>query len=250
MNPETAELLIRCHRPATRGADARIQKAVKAAGKNPELKARLETQMKFDEQCVSAIGAIELPAGLAERLGAAEQRPPFDLKAAMRQPPFLAVVIALFVLAVWGVIYGWNRLQSFPGKDSAARLVEVNDEMTGMELEPKVAELGRLEDWFFSKYGFEHFYVPASVASLKTVGARVFKQDGVPVAQIAVERDNMICYAFHAEDLGVKIEPENQWRIFVDDEWAAAIQQHEDKCFMIAFRGKRAAMREFLTSLP
>ena len=129
------------------------------------------------------------------------------------------------------------------------RLVEINDAMSGMELEPKSAQLGNLEDWLFSKYGFEDFYVPPALDGFKTVGARVFKQDGDPVAQFAVEQNNMICYMFHADDLGVHLDPQDKWRVFVDDDWVAALQQHDDSCFMIAFRGTRAEMEKFLATL-
>ena len=252
MNLQSAELFLSCHRPGTRPDDARIQKAVKLAGRDDRLKTQLAGQTEFDERVLREIDELALPEGLAERMQACmpdSVRSSFQWRMLIRQPAFLAVLIALLVIGGWAIYFAWNRMQSFPGKENAAQLVEINDEMSGLELEPKSAELGNLEDWFFSKYGFEDFYVPPTFASYKTVGCRVFKQDGAPVAQIAIEKNNMICYMFHADDLGVKIAPADEWRVFIDEDWVAAIQQHEESCFMIAFRGKRAAMREFLSGL-
>ncbi len=252
MNTESAELFLRCHRPGVRGTDPRIQRAVKIAQRDEQLKTQLDAQLAFDDQVAASIAALEVPDGLDARLDKCvpeDERPRLNFKTLVKQPPFLAVVFGLLVLASWGGFYALSRMQGFPGKEKAAALVEINDDMTGMELEPKSAEIGNLEDWFFSKYGFEDFYVPPALASYKTVGARVFKQDGVPVAQLAVEKNHMICYMFRAEDLGVKIAPDDKWRVFVDDEWVAAVQQHEEACFMIAFRGKRSEMNAFLATL-
>src|SRR5205823_2263293 len=138
-------------------------------------------------------------------------------------------------------------MQNFPGRDSAMRMVEITDEMSGMELEPKVAKAGDLEDWLFSK-GFDGYYVPPEFADLKTLGGRVFKQDGFPVAQVAIEKNSMLFYVFRAENFGVKIDPPEKWRIFEDEDWVAAVRAHDDTCFMLAFRGKRADMRNFLAA--
>jgi hypothetical protein len=166
-------------------------------------------------------------------------------KAVLLQPVVLAILIGTVVLLGWGGITLWNRAHSFSGKDSAIRMVEVNDEMTGMEMEPKKGLAGALNDWFFDKYGFEDYFLPVGFEDYQTVGARLFKQDGEPVAQVAIEENNMIFYSFKAEDFGVAL-PSDQWHIFGDGEWVAALQQHDDECFMVAFRGSYSDMEDFL----
>lgn len=142
----------------------------------------------------------------------------------------------------------WNRAHSFVGEDSAKRMVEVNDDMTGMELEPKKGPAAALNDWFFDKYGFEDYYVPAGFENYQTVGARLFKQDDEPVAQVAIDENNMIFYSFKAEDFGVALPGNDQWQIFKDGEWVAALTQHDEECFMVAFRGSRSEMNRFLSA--
>jgi hypothetical protein len=68
----------------------------------------------------------------------------------------------------------------------------------------------------------------------------------MPVAQVAVEDPNMVFYSFKADDFGVNIKPNDTWRVFEDGEWVAAVQQHDDDCFMVAFKGTRGEMEDFL----
>ncbi len=90
--------------------------------------------------------------------------------------------------------------------------------------------------------------MPAELSELKIVGGRVFKQDGLAVAQIALEKNSMLAYVFRADDFGVKISPPDRWRVFQDDEWVSAIQVHDGMCFMLTFRGSKADMQSFLAN--
>ena len=40
----------------------------------------------------------------------------------------------------------------------------------------------------------------------------------------AVEQHQMLLYIFSADDFAVQVEPADRWRIFQQDEWAAAIR--------------------------
>lgn len=246
MNAASAEIFMRCHRPWLRAEDdPRIAKALRAAERDPALKAQLASQLQLDEQCQRAIGDIQPPADLAARIAAIpahEEERGFDFKTFARQPAFLAIVIALVVFLGWGIYAAMMRMEDFPGREDVERMVEINDTTTGADFQIKAAEIGNLADWMFSKYGFESFYVPPQFASAKTVGCRVFKQDDLPVAQFAIDQNDMLFYMFKADDFGVKIEPADHWRIFKDDAWVAAVQQHGENCFMIAFRGGKRDM--------
>lgn len=241
---------MQCHLPGLPGVEeARIAKAVRTAANEPELKDELDRQRTLDEENVAALEAVGLPPALLARLAAAvpAETKPFSGKNSLRQPVILAILIGALVMLGWGGYAFWNRENSFPGKDDVLRMVEVNDEMSDTAMEPKTGKVGALDDWFFSKFGFEDFYVPPGFGDYQAVLARLFKQDGMPVAQVAVEDHSMIFYSFKAEDFGVKVEPNDTWRIFQDGEWVAALQQHEEECFMVAFRGTKAEMEGFLS---
>jgi hypothetical protein len=149
------------------------------------------------------------------------------------------------VLLGWGGVSLWNKAHSFPGMDNVMRMVEVNDEMTGMEMEPKKETAGALNDWFFSKYGFDDYYLPAGFENYQAAGARLFKQDDEPVAQVAIPDHNMVFFSFKASDFGVSL-PNDEWQIFKDGDWIAAVQQHDEDCFMVTVRGSRPELEELL----
>jgi hypothetical protein len=245
---EEAGILMQCHCAGLPGTeDPRITKAIRAAGKDPALRGELERQRALDGRYLAAIEQVIVPQALLGRLAASPGTGGRKMsgKAVLMQPVGLAILIGAAVLLGWGGVSLWNRAHSFPGKDSVMRMVEVNDEMTGMEMEPKKETAAALNDWFFDKYGFEDYFVPAGFENYQTAGARLFKQDDEPVAQVAIPDHNMIFFSFKAEDFGVNL-PNDQWHTFRDGQWVAAVQQHDDECFMVSFRGTMGEMGDFL----
>ncbi len=239
---------MQCHCAGLPGTeDPRIAKAVRLAEKDPTLELELARQRALDEQHLAAVEQVMLPPTLLAKLAASHETGGRKLtgKAVLLQPVGIAIVIGAAVLFGWGGVMLWNRAHSFPGEDSLMRMVEVNEEMTGMEMEPKKAAAAALNDWFFDKYGFEDYFLPAGFENFQTAGARLFKQDDEPVAQVAVPEHDMIFFSFRAEDFGVNL-PNDQWRAFKDGEWVAAVLQHDEECFMVSFRGSRGEMKEFL----
>ncbi len=248
MKSEEVAILMQCHCAGLPGTeDPRIVKAVRAAEKDPALQAELARQRALDGRCLAAVEQVMLPPSLLGRLAGGEAAGGKRLsgKAVLLQPVGLAIVIGAAVLLGWGGVTLWNRAHDFPGKESVMRMVEVNDEMTGMEMEPKKETAAALNDWFFDKYGFEDYFLPAGFENYQTAGARLFKQDDEPVAQVAIPEHNMIFFSFKAEDFGVNLR-NDEWHIFRDGDWVAAVQQHDEECFMVSFRGTTGDMEELL----
>jgi len=242
-----ALLLLQCHCPGLPGTeDPRIVKAVRVAEKDPELQPALERQRAFDQRILTALGQVMLPQTFLGSLAGAAGSRPRRGKGTLLQPVVLAIAIGAAVLVGWGAYTVWNRASSFPGKDVAIRIVEVNDDTTVMEMEPKKDAAGALNDWFFSKYGFDGYYLPPGFENYQAAGARLFRQDGSPVAQVAIEEHNMVFFSFKADDFGVNLGGNDQWHIFTDGDWVAALQQHDDACFMVSFRGSWDDMDDFL----
>jgi hypothetical protein len=244
---EDAGILMRCACPGLPGTeDPRIAKAVKAAEKDPALQAELARQRALDERHLAALEQVMLPQALLAKLEAGQAAAKkLSGKAFLMQPVGLAIVIGAAVLLGWGGVTLWNRAHAFPGKDSVMRMVEVNDDMTGMEMEPKKETAGALNDWFFDKYGFEDYFVPAGFENYQTAGARLFKQDDEPVAQVAIPENNMVFFSFKAEDFGLNL-PNDEWHTFEDGDWVAAVVQHDEECFMVTFRGSQEEMEDLL----
>jgi len=226
-----------------------MQKALRAVEASPEAKAALATQIEFDDRQAEIIRSITPDEQFLNKLDAKVE----DLQkgfqwSALRQPPFLAGALALLVVIGVLIYFGMAWMQDFPGRDTAEEMIDKTEEMTGIELEPKVTEAGMLEDWFFSN-GYENFRMLPEFTHMKTVGCRVFQQEGFPVAQIALENHSSLFYIFHSDDLGVKIDPPDQWKYFEQGPWAVAIRADADTCFMVAFRGKTGEMKDFIANL-
>jgi len=239
---------MRCRCPGLPGTeDPRIAKAVKAAEKDPALQVELARQRALDDRQLTAVEQVMLPPALLAKLDAAHAAGVRKLsgKAVLLQPVGLAILIGAAVLLGWGGVSLWNRAHSFPGMDDVMRMVEVNDEMTGMEMEPKKETAAALSDWFFDKYGFEDYFLPAGFENYKTAGARLFQQDDEPVAQVAIPEHDMVFFSFKAENFGLSL-PNDEWHIFKDGQWIAAVQQHDQEAFMVTFRGSREQMEELL----
>jgi len=231
---------------------SRIAKAVRVAENDPALKTQLDTQVAFDRDILDQIGAIQIPDSVLEGIESPEQKPKakgFGF-GAFKQPAFLSVGFA--VLVVIGVLFysTYNRMNRFDGQEKIVDLLDTTEEMSGVELEPKVTLLGDLGDWLFSKYAFENYKVPSEFSNYKTVGCRVFKENGARVAQIAVEPDNLIFFIFQPEDFGVKLRSQDGWRSFEQGDWAGAVRVYDGACVMMALRGDKDDIEAVLAKLP
>lgn len=248
MKGEEAAVLMQCHCAGLPGTeDPRISKAVRAAERDPALQEELARQRTFDERHLAAVEQLMMPQALLGKLAAGPAAGGRGLagKGLLKQPAVLAVLLGAATMLGWGGVMLWNKAHSFTGKDSVMRMVEMNDEMTGMEMEMKTGPAQGLNDWFFDKYGFEDYYVAPQFEKYDAAGARLFKLDDQPVAQVAIPKHNMIFFSFRAEDFGVNL-PHDEWRTFTDGDWVAALVQHDDECFMVTMRGSAEAMEELL----
>jgi hypothetical protein len=250
VNLKTAQRYLPCFRPG-RPLEGRVLKAVKVADSDPELGAQMKAQVVLDEKMVCVIQSIEPPRELISRLSAftrGDSSVDGSLRSELRHPAMLPVLLGVVVIIAFLV---WEKMEtaaSFPGKESVARMVAVAQAMNGTELEPTHVQAGQLVDAFYIR-GFEGFRVPAQLARLPAVGSRVFKQNGHPVAQVAIDSHNALLYIFRSADFGLQLPEEGRWRVFSQDPWGYALQQSGGLGTVIAFRGTTAEMQEFLSSL-
>ncbi|MDQ3625256.1 MAG: hypothetical protein M3463_22720 [Verrucomicrobiota bacterium] len=250
MNLETAELYLSCHRPG-RSPNTRVARALRAAERDDLLRARLQAQTIFDEQILNAVRSIEPPENLRQRLSAlsasVEAAPP-SFRALARHPAILSALAGALLIIGFLVVLQIDRWNDFPGRASAEQIMTVADRMTGAELEPMQTPAGQLTDWFYM-HGFEGFALPAELSSAPTVGSRVFKLEGHPVAQLAIDRRAAFLYVFRASDFGVQVDEGRPWVVFTEQPWVGAIRQAQGICTLVALRGSRFDMERFLKEL-
>jgi hypothetical protein len=246
MNAQDAAALIPLHRPG-RNAAGPVQKAVRIAQDDPELSGLLAVQTHFDTQILGVIQSIVPPADLGHKLRAAGARPDAPKAKASSQVVLTAVLGVLLIVGfvAWTVL---ERMEKFPGREAAERMLGVTSKMSGVELDPVSLTAGGMQDWFYMR-GFEGFSVPPELAPLPAVGSRIFRIDGHPIAQVVVDRHNSFLYVFRASDFGVEIPADQPWRVIDHEEWTAALERRGDVCSMIAFKGTRVEMQEFLVTL-
>jgi hypothetical protein len=164
----------------------------------------------------------------------------------------LGVVVILGIV----VFFVMERMEKFQGREAVEDILVAASKMSGTELEEVTSTTGQLGDWFYMR-GYEGFEAPAELAVLPVGGSRVFRIDGQTVAQLAVVNADpanpsvrCLIFEFHASEFGVQLPADAGWKVLTRDEWVGAIRQRGDHCFLIAFRGGKADMQEFLKSLP
>ncbi len=250
MNAEDAAALLALHRPG-READSSVKKAIRLAEKDPALSALLAAQVAFDGQLVGAINSIQPPANLGQKLRAACARPDAEkpkLRTHALNPAVLTAILGVLLIVgffAWTIM---ERMEKFAGREAAERMLAATSKMTGVELDAVSTTTGSMEDWFYMR-GFEGYAVPKELGALPAVGSRVFRLDGHAIAQIAVDRRESLVYVFRASDFGMELAADQPWHLIEYEGWVAALRRHGDICSMVAFRGEKAQMREFLAAL-
>lgn len=245
MNAEDAEILIRCHR-AGRRPDARTEKAVRFAESDPVLSGKLSEQAAFDDQVESVIHYIQPPENLRQRL--AEISAKVAGKRKLLHHAILPALVGVLVLLGIVVFFVMDRRANFQGREAVQALIVKTGKANSVEFEPVTVPAGQMSDWFFV-HGFDGYSLPVELGPLPATFARVFKSDNGPVAQFAVEKREMIVHVFRVGDFGVDLPHGETWRTFEHEGWAAALRRHGGNCYLLAFRGSKAEMDDYLQSL-
>ncbi len=246
MNAENAGMLIRCHR-AGRRDDARTEKAVRFAEADPVLSKKLGGQAAFDDRLVGVIHYIQPPENLRQKLAEISAKPGGG-KRKLLHPAILPAVAGVLLLVGIMVFLEMDRRANFQGRDAVETLIVKTGKTSGGEFEPVAAPAGEMDDWFFVR-GYDGYSLPPELGALHATFARVFNSDNGPVAQVAVEKHETIVHVFRAADFGVDLLPGEGWRTFEHEGWAAALRRHAGTCYLLAFRGSKAEMDDFLKSL-
>jgi len=230
--------LLRIHRPWG-GDRSKVAKAVRAAQTNAELAAQIAADLQWHEE----IERIEIPEELA--LLNLAVPPKMGLRALVFQPAVLAIALALVVVVGVLIYLAQTRMGDFPGKDAVVALVEEDGTLNGPDFEEiSPTEAGKLDDWFVLK-GFEGYAVPRKLQKAKVIGCRVFKHDGILMAEVAFEKQNARMLVFRAADLKDGIAKGSK-HIFQQEQWAVAAWSEQENSYVVMFQGDSDDMPGFL----
>ncbi len=233
--------LLREHRPWG-GDRPKVAKAVAAAGESPELAAQAEA----DALLYADVGFLEVPAPVLELVPAAPERP--RLRVLLFQPAVLAIVLATLVVLGTVIYIVQARSADFPGRETAEEIVEHSG--TEVEYEPFAATpAGDLDDWFVLK-GFAGFGVPSELEKARAVGGRLFRYNGLAIAEVELAASNARLLVFHLADLKkTSFNPGTSWRFFQEDDWAVGATRDDDNGYLLLFEGDAAAMPRFFEAI-
>jgi hypothetical protein len=248
MNLEAAKGLVPLYRQGKQMSD-RVVKAVRMVEANEELSARLQEQMDFDDRLIETIRGIQPPPTFRERLTSTATSPKSRSQQASN-PAFLCAVFGERGRAGILVFLKIQANEDFPGRDRLETFIDMNEKMSGAEMETTQLPTGQLGDNMMLR-GFDGFTVPKEIASLPAVGWRVFRHgpSGHKVAQMAIDKDHLIVFVFRAADLGVRPGGGGEWRIFSHNEWAAAVTERGNLCTLLTFKGEASQMKSFVANL-
>lgn len=246
MSNRPLEPLLYGYRPGGPNEPA-IEKAAKHAEVQPEAARSLQGQATFDDSMRRLIGALTPPEDLRQRLNPNTAGKPEKLP--LGNPAVVAAIFGVIILLGLVVMFVVDRQTKFSGREAVERIIASANELEGDELDRVSTTAGQLGDTFMLK-GFDMYAVPPEFAAAPALGVRVFKQNGAPIAQVAVEWHQSLLYVFRPQDLGVELPSGNDWRYLQVGEWATALRRHGNVGVAVAIRGDDNEMREFMESLP
>ena len=199
-------------------------------------------QQNFDRAIAALAGNIPIPPEVEEWFSRENLVAP--AKRAWQKTALNPVVLAIGIaLAVIAGIIGYRvheRMNDFPGADSARKLLTVASSTRSLLLDPVKTEAGTLGDLFFMKHQLKHYDVPPEFGDFRTVGCRVFHdEEAQRVAQIWLVEKKMQLFLFPAEkDLKTGATKEfSGWRYVEKEGWTGVVKEQNGVCFMAALRG-------------
>ncbi|MBA2744402.1 MAG: hypothetical protein H0U43_08890 [Chthoniobacterales bacterium] len=233
------------------GTDRRMRVALLRARRSATVSKELAHQQEFDKAIAELVEAVPVSPEIAEwfrneKLIPQQKR---SWKKAIRNPVVLSIVTAMAVIAGIAVFMLVERMNEFPGSNTARKLLTIASSTRNAQLDPVQTDAGALGDLFFMKYRLEHYDVPPEFADLRTMGARVFDDDeGHRVAQISVPEKRMQLFLFPAErnPKNAQVREFSGWKFVEQEGWAGAVQARAGVCFMAAIRGEQKGLAPYL----
>lgn len=228
--------------------DRAMRAAVFRARKSDEF----ARQQAFDRAVAGLVQAIPIPNEVEEWFTkeTSVAQPRRTWKSIARNPAILAIGISLVVIAAIFLIHIIQRMNDFPGADTARKLLSVAATSRSIMLDPVKTDAGALSDLFFMKHRLAHYDVPPEFAEFRTIGCRVYDdEEARRVAQIWLIEKKMQFFLFPAErDIKTGAVRRFQgWRYVDFEGWTGVVQEKNGVCFMAALRGGEKDLAPYIS---
>jgi hypothetical protein len=242
MNEHEARLILQAYRPGAGPEDPEVLAALQEAARNPELARWFAEEQAFDRAIAAHLEAIPAPFGLRTRILAGAVSP-------VESRPWswfvkLAAVVALLFLFVQ--VAGLFRASAPAGiQDYAREMVSFVRIPPALEMES--SDLSAIKNWL-AKKNAAPTDIPPRLAALQPVGCRVLSFRDQEVTLICFRREgNRLAHLFVVNRAALPKMKPGEKPVFAEaGEWTTASWMENNRVYMIAVQGDRAAVQRYL----
>lgn len=245
MDEQQARLILQACRPGADRDDPQVAEALQEAARNPELAQWFAEEQAFDRAIAAHLEAVPAPLGLKTRI-LANAAPPAESRQWSWAARLAAVAALLFLLAQIISLFRASAPASTVVPDYAREMVSFIRLVPPLEMESH--NLDAIKSWL-AKKDASPMNVPPRLAALQPVGCRVLSFRGEKVALICFQRGgDRLAHLFVVDRAALKMK-QGEKPVFVDaGGWTTASWAENDRVYMIAVQGDRAAVQRYLPS--
>jgi len=245
MTEREARLILQAYRPGVGPDDPEVAAALQEAARNPELSRWFAEEQAFDRAIAAHLGNLPAPFGLKTRI-LAQLRPP---AAAARWSWAVKLAGAAALLFLLTQIVSLFRPAAPRELVSNYAREMVSFIRLGGTLDMKSDDLGQIEGWL-SKRDAAPGFVPPRLAALQPLGCRLFSFRDQTVTLICFKRDNdRLAHLFVVGRAALPQMKAGAPPVFTSvGDWMTASWVENDRVYMIAVQGDRAAAQHYLPS--
>jgi hypothetical protein len=246
MDEQEARLILQAYRPGLERDDSQVAEALQKAARNPQLAQWFEEEQAFDRAIAAHLEAVPAPFGLKTRI-LANAASPAESRQWSLAAKLAAVAALLFLLAQIISLFRASAPASTGVPDYAREMLSFIQLAPPLEMESH--DLGAIKSWLAKKDAALRD-VPPRLAALQPVGCRVLSFRGQKVALICFQRDgDRLAHLFVVDRAAMPKMRSGDKPVFVDaGEWMTASWAENDRVYMIAVQGDRAAVERYLPS--
>lgn len=246
MDEEQARLILQAYRPGEQENDPEFAEALRAVAENPDLARWFAEEQAFDQAIATHLEALPTPFGLKTRILAQGTVPARSRKRQWFLS--LAAAAALFFL-LSQVVSLWRTSASVASLSSDYAREMVSFIRLAPPLEMESNDLGEIKNWLAKNHA-PSTETPARLAVLKPVGCRVLSFRGYDVTLICFRQEgNRLAHLFAVNGAAMpKMKPGEKPIFSNENGWMTATWAENDRIYMLAMRGGRAALEPYLPS--
>ncbi len=243
MDEEQARLILQAYRPGADRDDPEVAAALQEAARNPELANWFAEEQAFDRAIAAHLESVPAPFGLKTRILAqvAPRATPRRWSWAVK----LAGVAALLFLLTQVVSLFRPAAPEVRTSNYAREMVSFI--RLGGSLDMESHDLGKIKEWLSKKEASPGF-VPPRLAALQPLGCRLLSFRGQTVTLICFERDkDRLAHLFVIDRTAMPQMKSGAPPVFAGvGDWTTASWVENDRVYMIAVQGDRAAVQHYL----